>query len=197
MTEEELVTKAAQGDQDAFAQLLELHQSKVYGLTLRLVDSPEDAMDLTQETFFNAWRGLPGFHFESKFSTWLYRLATNAAIDFLRREKRRRSLGVTPLWTEEEDSERALEIPDRRFTPQGELERKEFQEAVSRGLARLSDEHRQVLVLRELNGLSYAEIAQVLGIEEGTVKSRISRARLALRKILLADGNFSLPTASI
>ncbi len=196
LTEEELIRLAARGDQDAFAQLLELHQNKVYGLTLRLTSSPEDAMELTQETFFNAWRGLPNFHFESKFSTWLYRLATNATIDFLRREKRRKSLTVTSL-SAEDDPQRLLDIPDRRFTPQDELERKEFQAAVRRGLEQLSDEHRQVLVLRELNGLSYAEIAQVLGIEEGTVKSRISRARLALRKVLLADGNFSAPPASI
>ncbi len=196
LEETELIKLAAQGDQDAFAQLLELHQNKVYGLTLRLTGSPEDAMELTQETFFNAWRGLPNFHFESKFSTWLYRLATNATIDFLRREKRRKSLTVTSL-SAEDDPQRLLDIPDRRFTPQDELERKEFQAAVRRGLEQLSDEHRQVLVLRELNGLSYAEIAQVLGIEEGTVKSRISRARLALRKVLLADGNFSAPPASI
>lgn len=196
MTEEELIKSAARGDQDAFAQLLELHQNKVYGLTLRLSGSPEDAMELTQETFFNAWRGLPNFHFESKFSTWLYRLATNAAIDFLRREKRRRSLTVTSL-SAEDDPQRLLDIPDRRFTPQDELERKEFQAAIRQGLEQLSEEHRRILVLRELSGLSYAEIAQVLGIEEGTVKSRISRARLALRKVLLADGNFSAPPASI
>ncbi len=189
LTEEELIKLAARGDQDAFAQLLELHQNKVYGLTLRLSGSPEDAMELTQETFFNAWRGLPNFHFESKFSTWLYRLATNATIDFLRREKRRKSLTVTSL-SAEDDPQRLLDIPDRRFTPQDELERKEFQAAVRRGLAQLSDEHRRVLVLRELNGLSYAEIAQVLGIEEGTVKSRISRARLALREFLIQSGNF-------
>lgn len=196
MTEEELIAKAAQGDQDAFAQLLELHKGKVYGLTLRLTGSAEDAMDLTQETFFNAWRGLPRFNGQSKFSTWLYRLATNAAIDFLRREKRRGAVTTVPLYTEEE-SQRALDIPDHRFTPQTELERKELQQAIQRGLERLSDEHRQALVLREVNGLSYAEIAQVLGIEEGTVKSRISRARLALRKVLLADGNFSIPSSSI
>ena len=190
MTERELITKAAQGDQDAFAQLLELHQGKVYGLTLRLTGSPEDAMELTQEVFFNAWRGLPNFPGESKFSTWLYRLATNAAIDFLRREKRRRTMTLDPLsnW---EDDRPAPDIPDERLTPQGELERKELQGAIERGLERLSDEHRRVLVLREFQGLSYNEIAQILHIEEGTVKSRIARARLALRKILLADGNFS------
>ncbi len=196
MTEEELIARAAKGDQDAFAQLLELHQGKVYGLTLRLTGSPEDAMELTQETFFNAWRGLPGFHAESKFSTWLYRLATNASIDFLRREKRRKAVATTSLFPDDGEAV-ALDIPDRRFTPQDELERQELRQAIERGLAQLSDEHRQALVLREFNGLSYAEIAQLLHIEEGTVKSRISRARLALRKILLADGNFSAPTASI
>ncbi len=195
MTEEELIRLAAQGDQDAFARLLEAHQGKVYGLTLRLTGSPEDAMELTQETFFNAWRGLPNFHAESKFSTWLYRLATNAAIDFLRRERRRRALPVVPLVADEED-DRALDIPDRRLDPQGEVERRELQAAIRRGLERLSPEHRQVLVLREFTGLSYAEIAQVLHLEEGTVKSRIARARLALRKLLLEDGNFSPPTAS-
>ena len=189
MTEEEWIKRAAQGDQDAFAQLLELHQGKVYGLTLRLTGSPEDAAELTQETFFNAWRGLPNFHGESKFSTWLYRLATNAAIDFLRREKRRRGMTLTPL--SGEDDHRAPDIPDRGLSPQDELERRELRQAIERGLEKLSDEHRQVLVLREFNGLSYGEIAQILGIEEGTVKSRIARARLALRKILLADGNFS------
>lgn len=196
MNETELIQKAARGDQDAFAQLLELHQNKVYGLTLRLVGSPEDAMELTQETFFNAWRGLPNFHADSKFSTWLYRLATNAAIDFLRREKRRKNLSTIPLSTDD-DPDRVLDIPDQRFTPQSQLERQELQEAVHRGLGQLSDEHRQVLVLRELNGLSYTEIAQVLGLEEGTVKSRIFRARLALRNILLADGNFSASEPSI
>lgn len=197
MTEAELILNAQQGDEDAFAKLLDAHQGKVYGLTLRLTGSPEDAMELTQETFFNAWRGLPSFHQNSKFSTWLYRLATNATIDFLRREKRRRNLPVSSLSIEEDDDQRILDIPDHRFTPQDEAERQELKEAVHRGLSKLSDEHRQVLVLRELNGLSYGEIAQVLDIEEGTVKSRISRARLALRKILLEDGNFSYAAPSI
>lgn len=197
MTEAELIAKAQQGDEDAFAQLLDSHQGKVYGLTLRLTGSPEDAMELTQETFFNAWRGLPSFHQDSKFSTWLYRLATNVTIDFLRKEKRRRSVAASSLSVEDEDEQRVLDIPDHRFTPQSEAERRELQEAVHRGLSKLSEEHRQVLVLRELNGLSYGEIAQVLDIEEGTVKSRISRARMALRKILLEDGNFSYSAASI
>ena len=197
MTEEELIARAQQGDEDAFAQLLDAHQGKVYGLTLRLTGSPEDAMELTQETFFNAWRGLPSFHRDSKFSTWLYRLATNVTIDSCEKKNGAAAWRCPSLSVEDEDDQRVLDVPDLRFTPQSEAERRELQEAVHRGLTQLSDEHRQVLVLRELNGLSYSEIAQVLNIEEGTVKSRISRARLALRKILLEDGNFSYTPASI
>ncbi len=190
MEESTLVALASQGDEDAFAQLVELHQAKVYSLTYRLTSSVDDAMELTQETFFNAWRGLPNFHGESRFSTWLYRLATNATIDFLRKEKKRRALNVVSISDDEEDG-RVKEIPDQRFTPQGEAERKELQELVRQGLRQLSDDHRQVLVLRELNGLSYSEIAQILQVEEGTVKSRIARARMALKKVLEQGGNFS------
>lgn len=195
MTEEELISRAQAGDEDAFAQLMDAHQRKVYGLILRITNSPEDALELSQETFFNAWRGLPNFHGESRFSTWLFRLATNVSIDFLRRENRRRSIVAGSL--SDGDFEGGdWDIPDTRFTPQGEAERGELQEAVRRGLARLSDEHRTVLVLRDLNGLSYREISEILHIEEGTVKSRIARARLALKKVLLEDGNFFFPSTS-
>ena len=195
MTEQELVSLAQAGDQDAFAQLVEANQNKIYTLALRMTGNPEDGADLAQEAFLRAWRALPDFQGESGFSTWLYRLASNLCIDFLRREKRRRSaLRISSL----DDDEGSLpgEIPDRRFTPEQELERRELQTAVDRGMAQLSDEHRQVLVLRAVEGLSYAEIADVLDLEAGTVKSRIARARLALRTILLKDGNFSAPMAS-
>lgn len=189
MTEEELIAKAQKGDEAAFALLMDAHQGKVYGLILRLTGSPEDALELSQETFFNAWRGLPGFHGESRFSTWLFRLATNVSIDFLRREKRRRSLLGGSLSELDPDGGQ-LDIPDARFTPHSEVERAELREAVHRGLSHLSEEHRAILLLRELSGLSYQEIGDILHLEEGTVKSRIARARLALKKVLLADGNF-------
>lgn len=196
MTEQELVERASQGDQDAFAQLVQANQNKIYSLTLRMTGNPEDGADLAQEAFLRAWRTLPSFQGESSFSTWLYRLASNLCIDFLRREKRRRTaVSVTSL--DDEDSAAPAEVPDHRFTPEGELERRELRDAVGRALLKLSDEHRQVLVLRELEGLSYAEIAQALALEEGTVKSRIARARLSLRNILLADGNFSAPASSM
>ena len=197
MTEEqELVALAQKGDQDAFARLVEANQGKIYTLTLRMTGNPDDGAELAQEAFLRAWKGLPGFQAESSFSTWLYRLASNVCIDFLRKQKRRRGLDGVSL-DEEQGTAAALQVPDSRFTPEGELERKQLRQAVQRGLEKLSQEHRQALILREMEGLSYGEIARVLGVEEGTVKSRIARARLALRKILLADGNFSPPLSSI
>ena len=161
---------------------------KVYSLSYRMTGNPDDAADLTQEAFLNAWRGLASFHGQSSFSTWLHRLTSNVCIDFLRREKRRTALSMT---VEEDEEGRQAEVPDHRFSPEQELERRELRRTVQQGLAALSPEHRRVLVLRELEGLSYQEIAQCLELEEGTVKSRIARARIALKEYLQKSGNFS------
>ena len=185
MTPDELARAAAKGDIDAFETLLGLYQNKVYGLALRMCGSEEDAWDVAQEAFLAAWRALPGFRGESGFSTWLYRLTANAAIDCLRREKKRR--GELSI----EGGELPLSLPDAGPSPQEATEGGELRAAVNAALARLTDQHRTVLILRELQELSYEEIAGALSLDLGTVKSRISRARKALRKILLEDGNLS------
>lgn len=190
MTEQELVLRAKQGDEQAFAQLMRDNEKRIYTLTLRMTGNPEDAMDLAQDTFLNAWKGLKFFKGDSAFSTWLYRLASNACIDFLRRQKRRQDISL-PLAADSEEEDRLPDVPDDRFRPDTRLEQQELRRAVNEGLQQLSDEHRQVLVMREVNGLSYQEIADILDLEAGTVKSRIARARLSLRKILLKSGNFS------
>lgn len=194
VTEQELVARAKAGDDEAFAQLMRDNEKRIYNLTLRMTGNPEDAMDLAQEAFLNAWRGLKFFKGDSAFSTWVYRLASNACIDFLRRQKRRQDISV-PMPTYEDDDSQP-DIPDDRFLPEQELERQELRQAVLQGLEQLSLEHRQVLVMREINGLSYQEIADVLDLEAGTVKSRIARARISLRKILVESGNFSHPPSS-
>lgn len=189
-TEQELVSLSKEGDQDAFAQLVRDNERRVYHLALRMLGNPEDAEEAAQEAFLSAWRGLPAFKAESAFSTWLYRLTANLCIDILRKEKRRREIVSIHSLDDDEDGD-PIQVADLRFDPESEAMRHELQEALARGLDALSPDHRQVLTLRELGGLSYGEIAQRLRLEEGTVKSRIARARLQLRKILLSDGNFS------
>ena len=187
-TESELVQRARQGDEGAFAALVEQNQSRIFNLALRMTGNPDDAAELAQEALINAWKGLSKFQGGSSFATWLYRLTSNACIDFLRREKRRSGLSMTVSLDDEEEA-RQVELPDERYAPEGALERAEARRAVAEGLERLTLEHRQVLVMREIHGLSYAEIGQVLVLEEGTVKSRIARARGALRKVLTERGN--------
>ena len=189
MTEQELVERAKRGDETAFEALVTDNEKRIYNLCRRLVGNPEDAAELTQEAFLNAWRGLGRFQGESSFSTWVYRLATNVCIDFLRRQARRRE--VAPVQSIDDEELSWTEPADWEQDPHRQLERAELNRAVSQGLERLPDHHRQVLVMRELSGLSYQEIGDALALDLGTVKSRIARARLALRKILLEDGNFS------
>ena len=185
MTEQELVRAAAGGDTEAFERLVETYENKIYTLAPRMSGSPDDAGDIAQEAFLAAWRGLPAFRGEAGFATWLYRLASNAAIDYLRRQRKQR--GELSL----DDEELGLDAVDAGPGPQDAAEGEEVRSAVAAGLGALSEGHRQVLVLRELQGLSYEEIAAVLAVDLGTVKSRISRARSALRKILLENGNLS------
>lgn len=178
--ERELIRRAGQGDQEAFRQLVETYQAPAYRLALRMCGGDAAlAEDAAQEAFLAAWRGLPRFRGDSRFSTWLYRLTTNAAIDWLRREKRHRGM----------DDVTELELPDDGPGPQDQAEQAEAQQAVRRALSRLSEEHRQVLLLRYMQELDYAEIAAALEISEGTVKSRISRAKMRLRELLDGSGN--------
>ena len=185
MTEQELVRAAAGGDTEAFERLVRTYENKIYHLALRMCGSSEEASDIAQEAFLAAWRGLPSFRGEANFATWLYRLTSNAAIDYLRRQKKER--GDMSL----DDEDLGLDAVDPGPGPQDAAERTEVRTAVAAGLQQLSEGHRQVLVLREIQGLSYEEIADVLEVDLGTVKSRISRARTALRKILLENGNLS------
>ena len=185
MTEQELVRAAAGGDTEAFERLVRTYENKIYHLALRMCGSSEEASDIAQEAFLAAWRGLPSFRGEANFATWLYRLTSNAAIDYLRRQKKER--GDMSL----DDEDLGLDAVDTGPGPQDAAERTEVRTAVAAGLQQLSEGHRQVLVLREIQGLSYEEIADVLEVDLGTVISRISRARTALRKILLENGNLS------
>ena len=194
VTEQELVSAAKAGDQQAFEQLVQDNQNRIYSLAVRLAGDREEAFDLAQEAFVKAWQGLPAFQGESSFATWIYRLATNVCIDYLRKQKRRRQVESEVSLDDEELS--WTEPADWSQDPHRQLERSEQGRALARGLEALPEQQRQILVLRELSGLSYQEIAEKLNLDLGTVKSRIARARMALRKILAEDGNFSVPPPS-
>ena len=179
MNEILLISRARTGDREAFGGLVEQYRDNVYRLAYRMCGNAYDADEAAQEAFVAAWRALPNFRGDAKFSTWLYRLTTNAAIDVMRREKRHKAVGDGEM----------IEVADDADSPQETVERTEQQEAVQKALATLSEEYREVLLLRYMEELDYAEIAEVLQLPSGTVKSRINRAKAALKAALLKSGN--------
>ena len=188
MNEEKIwIDAAREGDQHAFEQLIGLYEKRVFALTMRMCRNPADAEEAAQEAFLSAWQGLKFFRGESSFSTWLYRLASNACVDLMRKEGRHQAAAGPSL----NDEEVVLELPDEAPTPHALAERAELREQIEEGLAALPEEYREVLVLREIHQQSYDEISEILSLDLGTVKSRISRGRKKLRKFLLQSGNFS------
>ena len=176
-----VIHRAQQGDAQAFAELVEAYQGPVYRLALGMGLSPHDAEEVAQETFVAAWRGLPNFRGDSKFFTWIYQLTHHAAIDFLRREKRH---GNTV-----ELAERP-EISGEENRPEEIVEQQGDREAVAAAMQELTPEYREILLLRYMQELDYDEIAAVLAVPTGTVKSRLNRAKAQLKEILLRQGNF-------
>lgn len=180
----EMLEAVIGGDATAYRGLVEKYQGRVYSMVYGMVRNREDARDITQEAFVKAYQSLDSFRVESSFYTWLYKIAMNRAIDFLRK-RRRRSAG-------EYDDQTATKsdgvIPDvyHADSPRKVVERKQLYSAIMDALQKLPEEQRQVVLLRELEGLSYKEIAEVMGLAEGTVMSRLFYARKKLQQ-LLAD----------
>ena len=185
--EAQIVRRVLEGDVNAFEDLVTEHEKGVYAIAQRMTGNAEDAADMTQETFIKAYNSLSAFRGDSKFSVWLYRIATNVCLDFLRSRSRKPTVSLS---MEDDDGEEVeLDIADDSQSPERLLESGLTRDAVRRGLKALSPEYRQILLLREIQGLSYEEIADALRIEVGTVKSRIFRARKRLCAFLIEDGN--------
>ena len=188
----EAVNRAAAGDHDAFRVLVERYQDRAYGLALRVMRDEEQARDVVQEAFLKAYRSLSRFEGRSSFYTWFYRVVMNLCID----AKRRQPPGRMVEW----DETHALEAPvgtgldavdparQQADGPAGDLERAELRETIRRAIEDLPDDARQTLLLREVDGLSYAEIAKSLGIPKGTVMSRLHHARRRVRALLAEQG---------
>ncbi len=182
-----IVQRIIGGETEAFELLVLEYQKNVYNVALRITGNAEDAADMAQEAFIKAFNSISSFKGDSRFSVWLYRIVSNVSVDFLRSKARRPS---SSLSIENEEGETVeLEIADESLSPEKLLETKLSSQAVRRGLDSLPEDYRQILLLREIQGLSYDEIAQILDIEIGTVKSRIFRARKKLCAYLIKDGN--------
>lgn len=180
-----LVAQAQAGDEEAFGRVVKAHYPKVYGVIYRMVQNAEDAKELTQIAWVKAWQRLGSFEGNSKFSTWMYRLAVNTAMDFIRSRKRR---GETVYLDEITDSDEANResFHSAQAAPEDEMHRDEIRTAFHNALEALTPEHRQTLMLREVDGLSYKEIADVMNCRMGTVMSRIFYARKQIQEKLKA-----------
>jgi RNA polymerase sigma-70 factor, ECF subfamily len=178
-----LVQAAQQGDKKAFAQLVEKYEQRVYNLTRKLMRDQQDAEDVLQETFISVYRSLRTFHGDSSFSTWLYRIATNASLMKLRARKAP-SISLDEPAESDGDGVMPREIADWEFTPEEALLRGEVRSQMETAVQSLPESLRTVFVLRDVEGLSVQETADVLNISVPNVKTRLHRARLLLRETL-------------
>ena len=185
--EAELIKRSKNGDVDAFERLISPYQKKILNFAYRMLASREDAEDAAQEVFVKAYKALGSFDAESGFSTWLYKIASNTCLDELRRRKRRGDDKSISINRESEDGEYELPLHDETNSPYLSAQKKEAHKALASAIEQLGEEHRAVVVMRDINGLSYEEIARITDSAVGTVKSRLCRARLILRKILEKD----------
>jgi RNA polymerase sigma-70 factor (ECF subfamily) len=191
-----LVDRAQTGDVRAFEALVRRYERWVFTLALRMVGDRADAEDIAQEVFLKAYRGLSGFRGGSRFSTWLYAIASHHCLNHLasRDVRARRAARVgNPAGADGETSTPAVDrVADDAPGPDAALERRDLRRMIQSALASLTEEHRIVLILRDIHGMSYDEIAENLGVELGTVRSRLHRARMELKTRLapyLVDGS--------
>jgi RNA polymerase sigma-70 factor, ECF subfamily len=175
-----LVAASKNGDQDAFAQLVQRYQRRVFNLVYRMLQQYEEATETTQETFLAAWQGLPAFRGDAQFPTWLYRIAYNCSLKQLARRKRDRALQVAL------EAEKSLEDANDERREKAELDTHDRQILVQEHLSHLPAKYRIVLILRHLQDMTYEEMAEILTMPIGTIKTHLFRARNLLKERLLS-----------
>jgi RNA polymerase sigma-70 factor (ECF subfamily) len=174
----ELVVASQGGDQDAFAQLLQRHQRRIFNLVFRMLQQYEEANEVTQETFLAAWQGLSSFRGDARFSTWLYRIAYNCCLKQLEQRKKDKALNAAI------QAEHLLDHADKEERASTVLEIHDYQNLVREHLSMLPAKYRVVLVLRHLQEMTYEEMAEILTIPIGTIKTHLFRARNLLKERL-------------
>ena len=184
LSDHQLIEATKAGDEDAFAEIVGRYRNPITNYIYRFLNDYEEAVDLAQETFVRVYFALERYHTEYAFSTYIYRIATNLAISELRKRKRRKLLSLTGLFQTDEDSETEFQPPDKRPLPDEDLLENEQSQTIARAISTLPEKYRAPIVLRDVEGKSYDEIANILGLGLGTTKSRISRARGLLKEKL-------------
>jgi RNA polymerase sigma-70 factor (ECF subfamily) len=185
--EKKLVEKAKSGDIGAFEKLIEGHQKKVFNIALRMIGNYDEASELAQEAFLRAFKSIKSFKGDSLFSTWIYKITTNVCLDEIRRKKKKKLISLDED-IEHDGSEFKRQIKDDSPGPESVAENNELKRMVKESINLLPGDYKVVLVLRDIQGFSYEEISRILNCPTGTVKSRINRARQALKKILQKNG---------
>jgi RNA polymerase sigma-70 factor, ECF subfamily len=173
-----LVAASKNGDQEAFAQLVQRYQRRVFNLVYRMLRQYEEATEITQETFLSAWQGLPAFRGDARFSTWLYRIAYNCSLKQLELRKRDRALQVAL------EAEKTLENANDEQRENAELDARDHQILIQEHLSHLPTKYRIVLILRHLQDMTYEEMAEILTMPIGTIKTHLFRARNLLKERL-------------
>jgi len=184
--ERKLVRRARRGDEEAFRELMVRYRKKVYSIAYGVVRNPETALDICQEVFIKVHRYLKSFQGSSSFYTWLYRISVNLSIDYLRKQSRHDTVDYDDMLLRREPDDAEAHIVPTLLdqNPLEALDRKELSEQISNALDSLSPKHRAVLVLREVEGLSYEEISRIQKIQKGTVMSRLHHARKNIQRTL-------------
>lgn len=184
LSDHALIEATKEGDEAAFGEIMNRYRSPITNYLYRFLNDYEEAVDLAQETFVRVYFAIERYHTEYAFSTYIYRIATNLAISEIRRRKRRKLVSLTGLFQSKDEQTREFQPPDEKPLVVDNLIESEQSETIARAIATLPDKYRAPIVLRDIEGKTYEEIAQILELGLGTTKSRISRARGLLREKL-------------
>jgi RNA polymerase sigma-70 factor, ECF subfamily len=179
-----LIEATRNGDEAAFGEIMTRYRGPITNYLFRFLNDYEEAVDLAQETFVRVYFALDRYHTQYAFSTYIYRIATNLAISEIRRRKRRRILSLTGLFQADDESGSEFQPPDTRQTPDVDLVEDERSQVIARAIAALPEKYRVPVILRDVEGRSYEEVAEIMNLGLGTTKSRISRGRGLLKEKL-------------
>ncbi len=184
LSDHALIEATKSGDETAFAEIMNRYRNPITNYLYRFLNDYEEAVDLAQETFVRVYFAIDRYHTQFAFSTYIYRIATNLAISEIRRRKRRKLLSLTGLFQGEDDQATEYQPPDKRPLPDAELIDSERNNTIAAAIAALPEKYRVPIILRDIEGKSYDEVAEIMELGLGTTKSRISRARGLLKEKL-------------